>query len=947
MYNKFLKRVLAPQGWYCVVGLKDGARPKQIFRESLEEVDDVVQELVDADYNVYFGCAKYEHNTTRTKGNAAYFKSFWLDLDCGAGKAYPDQEAALVDLARFCEETALPWPTLVNSGFGIHCYWRLRTEITRAEWKPLADRLKVLCRERELHADPAVTADEARILRVPGTYNHKQSPPVSVSVLMAHACVDLEQFRAQLGGSALLPPVPDYIERGVSPLQQSLMKNRLNSFEKILTKSVEGKGCAQILYLVESQAEADYNLWRAGLSIARNCTDWGVAIHAISSEHPNYDYEFTERKAEDLVDKPYLCKTFDDLRPEGCADCPLKDKIKSPITLGSEIARADTDVIEYVASTESAESPEAGTESEAEENTPATALATYKIPTLPSPYFRGKHGGVYRQTDEEDKLVYEHDLYVVKRMEDRPKGELALARVHLPKDKPREFIIPLTAMNSKDELRRVLAAQGVICMPAFLDGIMAYLIDSVKMHQLSKDAEILRQQMGWVGSENKFVLGPKEYSEYGARYSPPSETTESVAQWLVRAGSLEQWQRVADVYTRPGFEPHAFAFLSAFGAILMPLTGYKGAFINLINKESGTGKTTLLHMINSVWGHPQELLSKESDTLAHKLFRLGVLQNLPFTADELSNMRPENVSTLLYCISQGKGAGRMQSQSNMERKNDTTWSTIGVGSSNSSMVESLGSFKQAANGEIMRLLEYEISRTDALTKHEAYELFETTLLSNYGHAGPIYIQWVLKNRDDVLQTILDIQRIVDERAGFNNQDRYWSAVIACNLAGCVFAQSLGLINIDFSAVLDWVIRDLVPNLKGVVQEQKVSYADVLGQYFGEHLSDMLIVNDAVDSRTKLPQAPLHLPKNQLLIRAEPDTECLWVSAKSFKEFCSKANIIHRDLLKTLRDSDIYQGEFKKRLGKGTHFGSSPAVSVYKFKYPVADFMDNINENTHD
>lgn len=946
MYSKFLKRVLAEDGYYCIIGLDKKGRPRQVFKETLEEVDEVVQKFVDSNYNVYFGCAKFKEPTRRDVPNAGYFKSLWLDIDCGPDKdqkkAYPDQEAALVDLIRFCEEVGLPMPTLVNSGLGIHCYWRFRKSINKDEWLPLGKRLKELCREHKFRVDPAVPADAARVMRMPGTFNQRGNPPIQVEVLARSPLLDVEEIREILGTGPELLAVPDYIKREISPLQQKLMQNKSNSFEKILMKSVEGKGCAQIVHIAQNQADCDYNLWRAGLSIARNCTDWKVAIHAISSEHPQYDFDLTEKKVEDLVDKPYLCATMDDMNPEGCEGCPHKGKIKSPIVLGSEVERAESDTIEYK---ESVEEPIA-----VEDQETTASTITYKIPSYPYPFFRGKNGGVYRRTeDEDDKLIYENDLYIIKRMDDKGKGELALARVHLPKDRPKEFIIPLTSMGSKEELRKVLASQGIICMPAFVDGIMGYLIESVKMQQLKQDAEILRQQMGWVQGENKFVIGTKEYSEYGARYSPPSETTESVAVWMNKQGSFDEWKRVADVYAKPGFEPHAFAFFSTFGSVLMPFTGYKGAFINLINKESGTGKTTILHMINSVWGHPQELLSKESDTVAHKLFRLGVLQNLPFTADELSNMKSDAVSQLLYSVSQGKGAGRMMAQVNMERKNDTTWSTIGVGSSNSSMVELLANFKSGANGEIMRLLEYPIKRTDLIGKQEAHELFEQTLFHNYGHAGPLYIQYILKNRDDVLEVITDLQKHIDERANFNNQNRYWSAVIACNIAGALIARHVGIISIDPIKVLDWVIDSLVPNLRGVVEDQAASYDDVLGQYINENLMSALIINGNPDERTKLPQAPIQLPKLQLLMRAEPDNKRIWVSAKSFKEFCVNHKVIHKDMLDYLRQKGLMVGEKKKRLGKGTHLVGAPAITVYEFIY--SDFDDIIqglpNDNPHD
>jgi energy-coupling factor transporter ATP-binding protein EcfA2 len=947
MYSKFLKRVLATRGWYCVLGIKE-ERVRQVFKQTLEEVDEVVQNFVDKNYDVYFGCAKFKEGTRRNAPNAEYFKSFWLDLDCGVEKvqvkpkeAYETQEEALTDLVRFCEETSLPMPTLVNSGYGIHCYWRLDEELEKSEWKPIADRFKAVCREHGLRIDPAVPADAARVLRVPGTFNHKGDEPLAVELLASSARISVADFKSALGEiPAFLPPVPDYIQQGLSPLQQKLMQNRINSFQKILERSFEDNGCPQIVHIATEQADADYNLWRAGLSIARNCADWKVAIHAISADHPNYDFDLTERKADDLVDKPYLCKTFEDIYPDGCEGCKFRGKIKSPIVLGSDIEESTAEVIEHVVqpATEENEEP---------------VVVEYEIPQYPFPFFRGKTGGVYARTEEGEDgepgavLVYEHDLYVVKRMHDSDRGELVLARLHLPKDPPKEFTIPLSVMGSKEELRKLIASHGVICSGKGIDSVMGYLLTSAKAQQMQEEAEILRKQMGWVEGEEKFILGEHEISAGGLRRSPASSATSPVAKWLHAEGDLDEWTRIANTYGRKGFEPHAFAFFAAFGAPLMSLTGYKGAFINLINRESGTGKTTILRMINSVWGHPYEVMAKESDTHAFKLHRLGVMNSLPFTADELSNMLPDKVSELLYSISQGKGAGRMQGSVNQERVNETTWSTIGIGSSNSSMVETLSTHKTAASGEVMRLIEYEIKRTDILDKDEAYKLFEESLAKNYGMAGMVYMQWVINNIPYVGDLIRQIQVEIDKKAKFSNQDRYHSAVIACNIAGASIAQFLDLISIDINRVLDWVIGYLVPELKGVVNDQKDSYDDFLGQFMNSNLANTLIIRDAVDPKTSLPHSPVMEPRMELSIRAELDTKLVYVSTKAFKEFCVENRVMYRALLKDLESKGIYKGERKKRLGKGTKLINSSPVNTYVFMYDFEDLIPEAkNANSH-
>lgn len=141
----FLTSVLAQDGLYCVVGLKKGA-PRQTFVKTLEEIDGVVDGLVSQGYDAYFGCAKYfDADEGRTAKNAKWFKSFWLDLDCGEGKPYESQAVALDTLKLFVQTSGLPKPTVVNSGRGIHAYWPLTEVIGYNDWKPTAEAFKKFC----------------------------------------------------------------------------------------------------------------------------------------------------------------------------------------------------------------------------------------------------------------------------------------------------------------------------------------------------------------------------------------------------------------------------------------------------------------------------------------------------------------------------------------------------------------------------------------------------------------------------------------------------------------------------------------------------------------------------------------------------------------------------------------------------------------------------------
>lgn len=916
--TKFLMQVLPDEGEYCIVGLKAGQNPQTYFYDNINNAVTKAHKLDEDNFNSYFACASFEDPAVGRKTiNVQVLKSFYLDIDCGSAKEYPDQAAGLEAFAVFLDKTGLPTPTIVSSGYGLHVYWALKFSIRLSEWKPVAERLKTLCKEHALHADASVTADAARILRVPGTSNYKRDPAVPVEVLFEGEEASIDEIRQVVGVTILLSEPPDYLKAGPSPLMQSLSDDKQKRFALILDRSTRGDGCQQLVHIATNQEGLDYNLWRAGLSIARNCTDFEIGIHAISDKHLNYDFETTIRKSEDLIDKPYKCETIESFNPGGCKRCPHKGKIKSPIVLGIEIQGSDEEVIVEI---------EDGGEA-----------VEYEIPVLPIPYFRAKSGAIYIQNNDESEMVYEHSLYLIKRMTDSIRGDLALARLHLPREKAREFVIPLSAMTSKDELRKVLSANGVLSAGDALSRLMWYLICSAKQQQVMLDTEVLHNQMGWAEGDTKFILGTNEVGVSETRYSPPSEITESVSTLLYSSGTLDNWKRVVEPYSRPGAEAFAFAFFTAFGAPLMKFSGYNGALISLVNAQSGTGKTTIMRMVNSVYGHPSKLLSTEGDTYAHKIHRLGVLNNLPYTMDELTNIQPEVASKLAYAVSQGQGPGRMQSQSNMERKNTTTWATIALATSNSSIADKISSGKATANGELMRLIEYKIDSLNNMSKSDAYQLFEVMLADNFGVAGPLYIDYVVKSRDDIKRQIITMQEHIDKRARLVSKERYWAATIAANLVGGTVSHSLDLHGISPKPVLDWVIDGLIPSLRRDMNDAVPDSTDILGEFLNANQDSILVINAAMDRRSVLTPMAIVAPRRQLLVRVEPDMKRIFIGTKPFKDFCMERQVSSKDLLKDFRDRGAYLGETKKRMGKGTN-SDSPAVRVHEFTFEKEDFF---------
>ena len=79
---------------------------------------------------VYHACSTFKEalpKRFRTQDNAGWQKALWVDADVEAGNSakYGSKKEALHDVVRVCKELALPLPTIIDSGGGLHLYLSL------------------------------------------------------------------------------------------------------------------------------------------------------------------------------------------------------------------------------------------------------------------------------------------------------------------------------------------------------------------------------------------------------------------------------------------------------------------------------------------------------------------------------------------------------------------------------------------------------------------------------------------------------------------------------------------------------------------------------------------------------------------------------------------------------------------------------------------------------
>lgn len=908
-----LNHVQPASGFIAIVGIKNG-QVRQTLVPDRDEADAVIEAFLRGGKDVYFGVATYKEATSRTQENVHALKAFWLDIDCGPGKDYDTQQEALDALKGFCAHVGLPRPTLVDSGHGWHVYWSLTEEIQRNQWEPVARRLREVCGTQGLRVDNKVF-EAARILRVPGTSNFKRGGQVPVTVANVGRPMEFGVFCQTLGVAQPAPAKsifdPDF---KADPHQAAMLSGVGYNFKRIMKRTAAGDGCAQLAYAFNNQADVDYNEWFYALSVAALCEDADVAVHALSKDHPEYNADEVDRKVA-TIRKATSCARYKAMFPERCEGCKHFGNIWGPRDLGKVPKMATNNTRVEVVRGET---------------------KTFDIPDYPKPFYRGEEGGVWHRPPKNEKgeqpdptCLYPYDLYVAKRITDLADGEFkdhVLVRLHLPTDGVREFVFPMSKITVFEEFRKVMASGGAYIRGKKAIALHEYIMLSADVRQRKDKAEIMRQQFGWIEGNSRFVLGDQEVTATGHIYSPPSKTTQKLAKFIGPVGALDKWKEAAALFDTPGMEPHAFAALSAFGAPLLRFINQTGAVINLYNPRSGTGKSTVLNLVNSVYGHPKNLRLAQKDTLNGRLLWVGILNNLPVTMDELTNMSPEEYSELLYCLSNGKGKERMMAGTNELRENNTTWQTITVSTANASFAEKLSVVKRAPEGELMRLIEYPIGLVDAVGSEYGKHMFDKVLMENYGHAGPIYLRHILSKLPEVVSKLESTQAKIDRELKLLPRERFWSATIAANLVGAIFARECGLIDWDLKRIYLWVCKRL-DIMRGETEAPLDDVEQVVGDYLYRSMQNIIVIDDG-DARSKTKPLPKREPKGEMLVRIEPNTKMMYVAVKQFKEYCVRYQVSYTETIRKLEEKGRLVKRGLYRLAKGTSVSADPVQCLF-------------------
>lgn len=886
-------------------------------------------ETTDSFYDVWYCTSQQSECGTNTKGNpkavrlarnATWLRALWFDIDIKpgdtTGKHYTSLKAALDALKAFRDKVGLPGPSaLVDSGGGLHVYWFSKDPLDPATWLPYADGLKALALAEGLLCDTGLTTDNARILRVPGTLNHKYDPPRRVALLGGQLgrdynfANDLLFLTNHSSPRAKAPPAnvantpsevtvpgavfdaPDPAFAALSPADNAVAAGIEVTGAKLVDPAPIFKQCGFLGdALRDGGVNYDQPLWNLSVLCTVFMEDGNALAHEISQGHPGYSADDTQalydRKVADRADRGIgypSCSAIEGAGCKACATCPLKPKGKSPLNIRDETAFTAA-VIRSVPQTAA-----------------GVALA------LPDAYDVDDDGHICEIQQKREK---NGDLSEVWVKLFKCKIDTAWAsknpdaiNLHFSTDGPNWDWAQLKMEEwSGPGYEKLLSRKRIKYAP---DGKLRlenfWMSFLQKMHEQQARENV---PFGWYRATGKvagFAAGGIMYGLDG-QASPTGIGDRELRDRFSPTGGIDYWYTAMSFLTRQKRPELEAGVALSFAAPLMEITGTTGAMVSIAG-ERGAGKSYALEVGAAVWGHPKKTKEGGNSTPKSVLNRMGQTSNLPCYWDEITDppLQKRVLGTLMD-VTQGVEGSRLKSDITHQVRG--TWSTILTITTNRWFRDFIVQQQKDHGAALSRCLEYWVRRNpdnavgQVNTSDSDQALAE--LAHNHGGVGTEYAKFMTSNYETVVAVVAKNLKLFQDKLRPDKEDRMWIGLMAAWLSGAELANMLPRpAGFDVPALFDFIIATYKDNKAFRAQSNTsptaVEYAgDFLNQYLKAHQLQMIWTTGAPGGAGGRHQSQYEIlnpntPRpDGFNIRCEKISQQIWISQSSLRKWCDTA-----------------------------------------------------------
>lgn len=957
---EFLKTILPEFGIHYLALFKEGYKfPAHKVYTDLETMAEAIEGMAGSkQLSVYHACASYqkaviELDELDIKGNPKRkyripenwdkAKAFWVDVDCGQdkfdkGQGYLTKKDACVAMAKFAKDIGIPRPLLVDSGNGVHAYWPLTHEISHELWRKVATVLKATLAHAKVIADPTRTADFSSILRPVGSTNRKNGDAKAVKVLATCESIDPKEFAVTLFAYAK--------ENGVKPIRETPKKQyqptdlnsdltaHLTQYPEVpVDANVMASKCQQVGAMRDTMGDVEYEVWRRVIGLLTFCEGGRELAQSWTSNreesgHTNLDWDV---KYDTWNAGPTTCASIEGVSSQGCVGCPFKGKVTTPLQLGRVIPEPEATVEETVT--------EEGVEEQA------------AVPALPRGY-QWDSGLLSRLIPDKEGVLQifpfcENLFYPTTRIRGEDGTFRYGIRLHLPDKRIRDFEISGESVASPTDLLRAMARYELTKSNHKNAGehMAAYLLDQLQSLKRSITETNTMTAFGWKDDHKSFLIGETLYLEDGSerKVLVGGNAKERAATFKNSRGSLDGYAEALNfMYNRPEAVHWQYSICAGWGSLVSHHCEdlYKGLILALQGGKSGRGKTTACHAALAAFGNPEKMTlnSKEGFTTNALWATLGVYNNIPVLADELTNMEAGVFSDVAYGVSNGQDKVRLTSKGGgVVFAKSSEWRLNVYVTGNRDFYGLLAANQANSQAEAVRLIQLNVDRYDSLmlvnradypATEEGEDAWRSAsamvaaenikkMTANSGHAGAAMVKYILANEAEVYR---DMQTMLGKFTEVlsNPKFRFYRAHSACTIVIAKIAKKLGIVQFDIKELYKFTVNLLRELADSVNENNTVSSEDGFQRMVGMLSQRIIVTTECRDSRDgRGPETPRNRVNGPIAGRYILGTVNnkdlagrLILSQKEVRDWCMANRMDYHSMVASLKDDGalVSQGE---------------------------------------
>lgn len=931
----FLTHIVPPDGETVLITIAPNEKTKTgkevrhywiNFRDG--NADGFIRRFESGDADLYFSMATFVEKGTlyagRRDDNVQSLRCLWLDIDAGEEKfqkhpqwAYESFDHALAAFNKWLVDADMWAPNyLVASGEGLHVYWTLDKAIPPAQWRSLNAGLQQLVYENGLRMDTGTGLRMSGILRVPGTIHTKSGRQVRI-IAQEATPYTLAELREALPYVAPVQEtaaanVPDFMRGHSDAFDEDIWgtAGQKFSFEKILSKAgtlehPKDDGCMMMTLSYEDQTRTSEPMWRGVLSIAVNCIDHEEWVHKVSNQHPAYSKDETDAKARAVVGKPYTCVAFNALERGTCDTCPHWGKIKSPIVLGRVVdAASETDmttIIHHV--------PVPSPVRVRPEAMPDVSLLSKQVADITEKPLQPHHAyfyaspsmgsGIWMKGSEgaDDMMIYKYPILFLNRVYSPSTGESFVMQVTMPFDAARVFELPVAELSKDQTLQSILGNHG-ITMPTKgqWELLMSFLRKTAAQASDLRGADMQHQHYGWTDDMSSFVLGNTEFRRDGSvrpMILAGNGGSMDKAFRLSEDASIQGFRDAMDLIAVEGMELSQFVIGVSMAAPLFRLTSTQGCLVHCYASRTGAGKTTTSRLALSIWGRSEvtggsglEALTR--DTLVALYLRLGELNSIPISIDEITERQGKDLVDLVYSITQGRDKDRGQPSTNKLRENHGSWTMAALSTGNRSLTQQLINLNVLSEALNARVIELDMTHLPSLWgehgENKAYveQTFHNARTIHSGIVGRAFLRKLLTNTDGILKLVDAMTNLCQKTFEFEQKDRYWASTITLSFTALLLGNQLGFWNFDIHKVMA-AVKAQILDIRKSVQQGSVTSSSAAEHFFNSTTENRLEV------RTENGTIMANQLPREIGIRVELHSNKMFVDKAFARRWCEANN----------------------------------------------------------